>query len=96
MEALDQLLSVGLDREAVASQANMRCNRTVCRKEARCVSWGCEPLHPPFPLAGRLVGVFGAAGQIALLAGFRMGYHLPLGGLIALERSSPHHVRDVL
>jgi hypothetical protein len=46
---------------------------------------GFEPLHPPFPRARRLVGVFGAVVEIAILARLHARQHLPLGRPIAFE-----------
>jgi hypothetical protein len=58
------------------------------------VSWGLEALHPPFPLARRLVGVFGTVIQIAVLPVFYPRQHLPLRGSLALQLIGNDHALD--
>jgi hypothetical protein len=63
-------LTVGGRREEVASRAEVLRNRTIGGEEALGVPRGLEPLQAPFALAGRLVGVFGAIVQVAVLMVF--------------------------
>jgi hypothetical protein len=55
-------------------------------------------LHAPFPLPGRLVGIFRPIVQIAVPVVFHSRHYLALGGLIALQFVSDDdsgHVRQV-
>jgi hypothetical protein len=69
----------------VASRAKVLGNRTIGGEEPLGLPGRFKPLHAPFPLAGRLVGVFGSIIQIAVLAVFDTGKQLPLRGAVALE-----------
>jgi hypothetical protein len=58
-----------------------------------------DPLPPSSPLTGRLVGVFGAVVQVAMLAVFDTGQELAQGRTGALELSReehPRHIRQAL
>ena len=77
----------------------MRGDRTVGGEKAWRVPGGFEPLHASFPLARRLVGVFGAVVEIAMLAMLHARPHLPLGGTIAFEfirADHPWHIGQSL
>ncbi len=60
-------------------------NGAVRRKEPLGVPCRLKALHPPFPLAGRLVGVFRTVIQIAVLAVLHARQDLPLGRAIAFQ-----------
>jgi hypothetical protein len=69
-------------------------NRTIGGEEPLGVPCGLKPLHAPFPLAGRLVGVLGTVVEIAMLAVFHPRQHLPLRRAIALELVCDEHTGD--
>ena len=69
---------------------------TIGGEESLGVSWCLEPLHPPFALAGGLVGVFGAIVQIAVLPMFHSGQHLALRRAVAPELVRNEHPGHVL
>jgi hypothetical protein len=85
VESFSQLLTVFGDGKKVTSQAEVLGNGTIGREEALGVSRRLEPLHPPFPLARRLVGVFRPIVQIAMLPMFHTRQELSLGGSITLQ-----------
>jgi hypothetical protein len=95
LEALDQLLSGGLGREAVASRADMRRHRTVGREEALRVSWGLESRHALLPLVGRLVGIFRTSIEVSVLPVFHARQDLALGSPKALGLISNDYARDI-
>jgi hypothetical protein len=78
------------------SRAEVLGDRTIRGQKTLGLPGGLEPLHPPFPLARGLVGVFGPIIQIAVLAVFDTGEHLPLCGAIALELVRNDHPWDIL
>jgi hypothetical protein len=82
--------------EEVTSRAEVLRDRTIGGKEALCASWRLKPLHSPFSLARRLVGVFAAIVQIPMLPMFPTGQPLALGGAVALERIRDDHPGHVL
>ena len=58
-----------------------------------------EPLHASLPLAGRLMGVFGAVVEVAVLAMFHPRQDLALRGAVAFELvgdDDPWHVGQAL
>jgi hypothetical protein len=58
-----------------------------------------KPLHAPLPLAGRLMGVFDAVVEVAVLAMFHPRQELALRGAIAVEfvgDDDPWHVGQAL
>ena len=71
-------------------------DRTIRGQKALGLPGGLEPLHPAFPLARGVVGVFGPIIQLAVLAAFDTGEHLPLHGAVALELVRDDHPWDIL
>jgi hypothetical protein len=71
--------------EEVTSRAEVLGDGTIRREEALGVTRGLEPLHALFALACRLVGVFGAIVQVAVLPVFYARQDLPLGRPIAFQ-----------
>jgi hypothetical protein len=67
------------------SRAEVLGDGPIGGEEALGVSWGFKALHAPLPLAGRLVGVFGAVVEVAVLPMFDPGEQLPLRGAVARE-----------
>jgi hypothetical protein len=57
----------------------MRRNGAIRGEEALGVPGRLEPLHPSFPLAGRLVRILGAVIQIPVLPMFHTGQDLAQG-----------------
>jgi hypothetical protein len=53
-----------------------------------------ESAHRPFPLASRLVGIFRAVVERAMLPMFHARQDLPRGRAIAFELVCDHHPRD--
>jgi hypothetical protein len=82
--------------EEVTSRAEVLRDWTIGGEKLLGVPWRLEPLHPPFALARRLVGVFGAIVQIAMLPMFHTGQHLALGGAVDLELIRDDHPGYVL
>jgi hypothetical protein len=70
-------------------------DRTIGGEEPLGVPWGLKPLHASLPLACRLVGIFRAVVQIAVLAMFHPRQDLALRGGIALQRIRDDHPRHV-
>jgi hypothetical protein len=56
---------------------------------------GFEPLHAPFPLARRLVGILCPIVQVAVLAVFHAGHELPLRCPLARQLIRDDHPRDI-
>lgn len=48
----------------MASQAEMVCDGTICRKESLGLSWRCGPLQASFQLMRELAGILGTVVQI--------------------------------
>ena len=74
-------------------------DRAMGGEKALGMAGGFEPTHLPFPLAGRLVGQFGAVVQTLVLALFDAGDEFLAGGFIALELvgdDDPRHVAQAL
>jgi hypothetical protein len=67
MESLLHLLTVLGGGKLVASRAEVLRNRPIRGQEALGVTRRLETLHPPFSLAGRLVGILGTIVQIPVL-----------------------------
>src|SRR5688500_2814972 len=78
------------------SGAEVLRDGTIGREEPLGVPCRLKSLHPPFPLAGRLVGVFRTVIQIAVLAVLHARQDLPLGRAIAFELVRDDHPRNVL
>ncbi len=57
--------------------------------------WGFEPLHPPFPLARWLVGVFRAIVEVAVLAMFHTREDVLLRRAVTFQLIRDDHPRDV-
>jgi hypothetical protein len=85
LEALDHLLPIGLGGEAVASRSEMLGEGTIGGEKSLGMPWRLEPLHAPLPLARRLVGIFGAVVEIAMLAVLYVRQNLLLRCAIALQ-----------
>src|SRR5262245_478232 len=77
VESLPELLTVSGGGEKVTSQAEVVGDGTIGGEEALGMPGGLEPLHAPLPLAGGLVGVFGAIVEIAMLAMFHPRQEFP-------------------
>jgi hypothetical protein len=71
------------------SRAEVLGNETIGGQKALGVPGGLEPLHPPFPLARGIV-------EIAVLAVFDTGEHLPHCGAVALELVCDDHPWGIL
>jgi hypothetical protein len=71
-------------------------NRPIRGEEALRVPGGLEPLHPPLPLAGGLMGVLCAVVEIPVLTVLHPRQNLPLGRAIAFEFIGDDHARDIL
>jgi hypothetical protein len=56
----------------MASWSEVLGNRTVRGEKPLGVPWGLKPLHASLPLARRLMGIFRAIVQIAVLAMFHL------------------------
>jgi hypothetical protein len=59
--------------------------RAIGSEEALRVSWGCEPLHAPLPLARGLLGVLRTVVEVAVLAMFHPWQSLPLRRAVAFQ-----------
>jgi hypothetical protein len=59
------------------------------------VPWGLEPWHPPFALAGGLVGVLRAVIQIPALPMVHAWEDLPLGGTVTFQFVGDDHAGDI-
>jgi hypothetical protein len=91
LKALDQLLSIGLGREVVASRSEMLGEGTRRGEKPLGVPWRLEPLQAPLPLPGGLVGIFRAIVEIAMLAVLHARPDLALGRAVALELVRDEH-----
>jgi hypothetical protein len=70
--------------------------RTVRGEKALRVPSGLESLHPPLPLAGGLVGVFGPVVEVPVLSMLHARQDLTLGRAVALELIRDKHPWDIL
>src|SRR5687768_14997990 len=77
------------------SGAEVLRDGTIGREEPLGVPCRLKSLHPPFPLAGRLVGVFRTVIQIPVLAVLHARQDLPLGRPIAFELVRDDHPRHI-
>jgi hypothetical protein len=73
VKALPHFLMVRRGRKPVAPWAEMLGNGPMRREKALSVAGGLEPLHPSLALARRLVRIFRAVVQIAMLPMFYTG-----------------------
>jgi hypothetical protein len=83
----------------VPSRVEVLGDGPVGGEEALRVSRRLEALQAPLPLAGRLVGVFGAIVQVPVLAMFHTREALSLRRLVAFELvrdEDPRHIRQPL
>jgi len=60
------------------------------------LSRGLEPLHPPFPLAGQLVGMLRTVMHISVLPMLHTREHLPFHDARAFQRIGHNHAWDIL
>jgi len=60
LESSGRLSAILRGGEPVASRSEVLGHGTIGGEEPLGVPWRFEALHPPLPLAGRLVSVFGA------------------------------------
>ena len=95
MPSVCHLLAIVSRPEPVTSGTEVGQDRPMCREEALRVPRRLESAHRPFPLAGRLVGIFRAVVEVSMLSVFHARQDLPLGGLVALELVCDDHPRDV-
>jgi hypothetical protein len=79
-EVVGHDLTVLGGREPVASWSKVLGDRTIRGGKPLGVPWGLKPWHAPLPLARRLVGIFRAVVQIAVLAMFHARQDLSLCG----------------
>jgi hypothetical protein len=96
VESFPQLLTVFGGAEEVTSRAEVLHDGTIRREEAVGVTGGFEPLHAPFALARRLMGVLGAIIEIAVLPMFHARQELSLGGSITLQLIRDDDPRSIL
>src|SRR5262245_18023377 len=96
LESLGQDVAIGGGREPVASRSEMLGNGTIRGEEPLRLHGRLEPLHPPLPLAGGLMGVLRAVIEIPVLAVLHAGQDLPLGRTIAFELVRDDHPRHIL
>jgi hypothetical protein len=71
-------------------------HRTIRGQEPLGVPGRLEPLHPPLPLARGLMRILCAVIEVAVLAMFHTGEHLPLRGPIALQLIGDDRPWDIL
>jgi hypothetical protein len=69
----------------VASRSEVLGHGTIGGEEPLGLSGRLEPLHPSFALTRRLMGIFGAIVEIAVLPMFHARQELSLGGSITLQ-----------
>jgi hypothetical protein len=67
LESLSHFLAIRGGREQVTSRSEVLGNGSIRRKKALGMSLRLKSLHAPLPLAGRLLGVFGAVVEIAMV-----------------------------
>jgi hypothetical protein len=70
LESLPHFPAIYWGRELVAPRSEVLGNKTISSEKALGVSRGFKALQAPLALAGRLVGVFGAVVEVAVLAMF--------------------------
>ncbi len=83
----------------MAPQSEVGRDGTIGGEKALGLTWGFELVHEPFPLAGRLVGVFCSIIEGAVLPLFDTGQDLTQSRPIALELirdDHPRHIRQAL
>jgi hypothetical protein len=90
-ESLPQFSTVCGSGEEMTSQAEVVRDGAIRREEALGMPRGLEALHPLFPLARRLVGVFGAVVEVAVLPMFDTGEDLALGRTVAPQLVGNDH-----
>jgi hypothetical protein len=73
----------------------MRRDRAIGREETLGVRGRLEPLHPSFPLAGGLMGVFRTIVQVPVLPMFDTGQELAQGRPLTLELIRDDHPRHI-
>jgi hypothetical protein len=96
---LAHLVAIDWGRELVPPWAEALGNKPVGGEKALGMPWGFKPLHAPFPLPRRLVGILGAVVQIAVLAMFHARQDLLFGCAIAAEfirDDDPWRIRQAL
>jgi hypothetical protein len=95
LESLRHLLTVGGGRAEVTPGPEVRRRKAIRGEEALGVPGRLEPLHPSFPLASGLVGVFCPVIQIAMLSMLYPRQDLPVGSPTArqfIRDNHPWHV----
>jgi hypothetical protein len=88
---LHHLVAVFKGREEVAPRSEVLGNGPIGGEKALGVSGRLESLHAPLPLACRLVRVFRAVVEVAVLAVLHTGQNLTLRGTVAAELVRDHH-----
>ena len=83
---MPHVLTVGRGRTLMPSEADVWSDGAVRCKESLGVPCRRQSWPPPFPLAGRLVGVFRAVRQIAMRAVLHARQEVPLRRPIAFPR----------
>jgi hypothetical protein len=83
LESLHHCLTILGSGEPVASWSEVWADGTMRGEKTLRVPWGFKPLHAPFPLAGRLVGVLRAIVGVTVLPMFHTGEHFPFGGAVS-------------
>ena len=84
-----------MGREQEAPRAEVLRDGTIHCEEPLGLAGGLKPLHAPFPLPRRLMGVFRPVVQIAMLPMFNAGQDLALGGPVASQLIRDDYSMDV-
>jgi hypothetical protein len=95
LESLPHFLTVLESGKPMPARSKVLGNRTIGGEKPLGVPWGLKPLHASLALACRLVGIFRAVVQIAVLAMFHPRQDLALRGGIALQLIRDDHPRHV-
>src|SRR5262245_25027161 len=95
LEPFPHLLTICGGRQTMSAWSKVWGNRTICGEEPLGMPRRLKAPHAPFPLARRLVGVLGAAVQVAVLAVLHPGQNLPLRGTVAREFIRDDDPRDI-
>jgi hypothetical protein len=95
MPSVCHLLAIVSRPEPMTSGTEVGQDRPMCREEALRVPRRLESAHRPFPLAGRLVGIFRAVVEVSMLSMFHARQDLSLGRAITFELVCDNHPRNV-
>jgi hypothetical protein len=95
LESVSHLLAILGGGEPVASRSEVLSDGTIRGQETLHVTKRFQPVHAPFPRAGRLVGVLRTIVERAVLLMFHTGGQLALGGAITLQPIRDEHARHI-